>query len=96
MSAISKTTVLPVLLIHGYRLNSSVWQIWENLLRNDSIKFKAVTFVNSNDSCGSTSDHARELNKIIKDFKNETGAQINIVAHSKGGLDARVYLADTT
>lgn len=31
----------------------------------------------------------------MKDFKKETGAEkINIVAHSKGGLDARIYLAN--
>ena len=34
-------------------------------------------------------DHAKELNKIVNDFKLETGSsKINIVAHSKGGLDA--------
>jgi PGAP1-like protein len=42
-------------------------------------------------------DHARELNTIVKDFKIGTGAQkINIVGHSKGGLDARVFLANNT
>jgi triacylglycerol esterase/lipase EstA (alpha/beta hydrolase family) len=93
----SKTDPLPVLLIHGYRSNSFVWNTWEGLLRNDGIQFKAVNFINSDDECGSSADHARELNKIVKDFKRETGArQVNIVAHSKGGLDARVYLANSS
>ena len=40
-------------------------------------------------------DHAIELKKIVQKFKEATGAEkINIVAHSKGGLDARVYLAN--
>ena len=34
-------------------------------------------------------EHAIELNDIIRNFKSRTGSeQINIVAHSKGGLDA--------
>jgi triacylglycerol lipase len=42
-----------------------------------------------------TEAHATELNQIVKDFKRNTGSEkINIVAHSKGGLDARVYLAN--
>ncbi len=49
----------------------------------------------NNDSCGSAKDHAKELIKIVNDFKTDTGSpKINIVAHSKGGLDARVYLAN--
>ncbi|MFL6408395.1 MAG: esterase/lipase family protein, partial [Nitrososphaeraceae archaeon] len=32
---------------------------------------------------------------MVEDFKTNTGSEkINIVAHSKGGLDARVYLAN--
>ena len=40
-------------------------------------------------------DHAKELGQIIKEVKMKTGQdKVNIVGHSKGGLDARVYLAD--
>ena len=85
---------LPVLLIHGYLSNESVWDRWETLLENDGIVYKAVTFEND-DSCGKAKDHATELTRIIEDFKNDTRKEkINIVAHSKGGLDARVYLAN--
>jgi pimeloyl-ACP methyl ester carboxylesterase len=90
---------LPVLLIHGYASNSSVWKNWETLLKTDNIPFKAVEFKDSNetwvneDGCGRAADHAQELNDIVKEFRNSTKAEkINIVAHSKGGLDARVYL----
>jgi pimeloyl-ACP methyl ester carboxylesterase len=84
-------SILPVLLIHGYLSNASVWDRWEILLENDSIDYKTVTFEND-DPCGKAKDHATELNRIIEDFKNDT--RINIVGHSKGGLDARVYLAN--
>lgn len=85
---------LPVLLIHGYFSDASVWETWEELLRNDGITARAVTF-SLDDPCGSAEEHAGELNLLVEDFKADTGAErINIVAHSKGGLDARVYLAN--
>ena len=38
--------------------------------------------------------HAKELSKKIKGIRSQTGQhQVNIVGHSKGGVDARVYLA---
>jgi pimeloyl-ACP methyl ester carboxylesterase len=89
------THILPVILVHGYNEGSWVWSNWEHLLSQDHIPFCAVTFHNSDDECGSASDHATELGQIIQDVKHLTGkGQVNIVTHSKGGLDARVYLAN--
>jgi len=92
---------LPVLLIHGYASDASVWETWEDLLGNDNIIAQAVTFTDDpmtpidEDACGSAAAHASELNQIVEDFKTNTESEkINIVAHSKGGLDARGYLAN--
>jgi triacylglycerol esterase/lipase EstA (alpha/beta hydrolase family) len=83
---------LPVLLIHGYLSDALVWKKWEDLLKKDGIQFQSIAF-KSDDKCGTAADHAKELSNIIEDFKRRTGAnQVNIVGHSKGGLDARVYL----
>lgn len=94
------TDKLPVILIHGYLSDASVWKNWEEFLKEDGIEFETVTFKKSDDKydkCGTTSDHAKELGSIVEDFKRKTGAgQINIVGHSKGGLDARVYLSNIT
>ncbi|HET7644789.1 MAG TPA: alpha/beta fold hydrolase [Nitrososphaeraceae archaeon] len=39
----------------------------------------------------------KELSKIIVQIKEESGQnKVNIVGHSKGGVDARVYLANET
>jgi pimeloyl-ACP methyl ester carboxylesterase len=85
---------LPVLLIHGYRSTHNVWDEWEEKLGQVGISTKAVTFPR-NDECGNATDHAIQLNEIVRDFKREARAdKINIVTHSKGGLDARVYLAN--
>jgi triacylglycerol lipase len=89
------THVLPVILVHGYHEGSWMWSNWEHLLSQDHIPFCTVTFHNSDDGCGLASDHATELGQIIQEVKHLTGkGQVNIVAHSKGGLDARVYLGN--
>ncbi len=93
----SNNSKLPVLLIHGYMADASVWNKWVDLLKKDGISAYPITFKQSDDKCGSAAEHAKELSKIIGQIKDETGQnKINIVGHSKGGLDARVYLANET
>jgi pimeloyl-ACP methyl ester carboxylesterase len=83
---------LSVLLIHGYLNDASVWDDWVSDLETAGFNVKAVEF-NGNDRCGSAADHAKQLINIVEEFKASTGSdKINIVAHSKGGLDARVFL----
>ena len=89
----SEKQPLPVLLIHGYAEDAAVWKKWEDMLRKDGIQFFTVTFKDSDDKCGSAEQHAKELEKRVQDIKQQSGTQkINIVGHSKGGLDARVFL----
>jgi len=96
------SNALPVILIHGYKENSNIWSIWENLLYQNNIPYCTVSFQQSidplsdYDACGSAADHAQDLAKIVQYVKQMTGQdKVNIVGHSKGGLDARVYLANT-
>lgn len=101
----SPSHVLPVILIHGYREDSSIWRDWEGFLTSDNIPFCAISFQPSSnisydehnyDACGSAVDHAKDIVQIVQQVKNATGQdKVNIVGHSKGGLDAREYLADT-
>lgn len=87
---------LPVLLVHGYTEDAAVWKKWEDMLRKDGIQFFTVTFKDSDDKCGSAKQHAIELEKMVQVIKEQSGTQkINIVGHSKGGLDARVFLDNT-
>jgi uncharacterized alpha/beta hydrolase family protein len=92
---------LPVLLIHGYASDKSTWSKWEDLLKKDGITFYPITFYKSDDKCGSAADHAKELNLQVQQIlKNMTttgsSKQVNVVGHSKGGLDARVFLANNS
>jgi pimeloyl-ACP methyl ester carboxylesterase len=88
---------LPVVLVHGLGEDAFIWQTWESLLEEDRIPFYTITFQKSDDRCGSAIAHATELAERIQEIKRETGSErVNIVGHSKGGVDARVYLANGT
>src|SRR5215203_2600804 len=79
---------LPILLIHGYAETSSLWNSWIVWLEDDHFsKVYPITF-NNDDQCGSTEQHATELRNKVDRILSETGKEkVNIVAHSKGGLD---------
>ena len=89
---------LPVLLVHGWNqgVDGSItndWSEWAKRFNQENIPFCLVTFQQSNDACGASTDHAKELDQLVQRILNETGQkQVNIVGYSKGGLDARVYL----
>jgi pimeloyl-ACP methyl ester carboxylesterase len=84
---------LPILLIHGYNEYPSIWDSWRGWLRADNFSnVYSITF--QDDKCGSVEAHAAELNNTVNGILRNTGGEkVNIVAHSKGGLDARWYLA---
>lgn len=90
---------LPILLIHGYGENSKIWDSWIDWLRGDHFdnttsKVYLITFPND-DECGSAEQHAVDLKDIVNSILSTTHSdRVNMVAHSKGGLDARWYIAD--
>jgi len=89
------SSTLPVILVHGYNEASIIWFVWEQALESSGIQYCSVTF-HPNDFCGRASHDATELSKIVQNVKNMTQQnQVNIVAHSKGGLDARLYLSSS-
>jgi uncharacterized alpha/beta hydrolase family protein len=97
-TSISGEDPLPVVLIHGLGADASSWNVWERLLRDDGIEFHTITFQDSDDKCGTSFEHAAELDRKIREIVSSSTDydQVNIVGHSKGGLDARVYLANGT
>jgi pimeloyl-ACP methyl ester carboxylesterase len=87
----------PVLLVHGLAEDASMWKKWEELLTNDGIQYHTITFQESDDKCGPALAHAVELGKRVDEIlSSNPSGQVNIVGHSKGGIDARVYLANGT
>lgn len=76
---------LPIFLIHGYSEDSQVWNSWKGWLSHDGFSFEIPT--SKADQCGNVGDKAAELNKTIGN------REVNIVAHSQGGLVARWFVA---
>ncbi|HEU4446524.1 MAG TPA: alpha/beta fold hydrolase [Nitrososphaeraceae archaeon] len=88
---------LPVILIHGYAQDRTVWNTWVRWLGEDNFSNIHPIKFQHDDECGSAQEHAAELSVIIDRILEHTGHnQVNIVGHSKGGLDARAYLATDT
>lgn len=81
-----------------YQLNfsASVCNGWIDKLNNTGIYTEAVTFEDNPEyyTCRGSTDHASNLEPIVEDFKSLIHAdKINLVVHSKGGLDAN-FLAN--
>lgn len=87
-------TKYPILLVHGVFFRDSkkinYWgRIPKELERNG-----AVIFYGNHHSASSVADSAAELTKRMEDIITETGCgKLNIIAHSKGGLDCRYAIS---
>ncbi|MBD5513173.1 MAG: triacylglycerol lipase [Lachnospiraceae bacterium] len=87
-------TKYPVLLVHGvffrdFRFFNYWGRIPAELKRNG-----AVLFYGSQQSAASVADCGEELAARIRQIRQETGCdKVNIIAHSKGGLDSRYAIS---
>ncbi|MCM1540612.1 MAG: triacylglycerol lipase [Blautia sp.] len=86
-------TRYPILMVHGvffrdFRYFNYWGRIPKELETND-----ARIFYGNHQSAASVSDSGREIGNRILQIIRETGCEkVNIIAHSKGGLDARAAL----
>jgi triacylglycerol lipase len=88
----TKPVGLPVLLIHGYGCNSGYWHPLSQLLKRESITHYAIDM---EPVLGDIDGYALIVQRAVEAVCRETGHdQIILVAHSMGGLAARVYLRD--
>jgi len=83
------TTKYPILLVHGILVRDGFTRIWGKIpktLRANG----ADVFVGKHDALGTFEHNAHQLKKRIKEILVEAKAEkVNIIAHSKGGLDSR-------
>ena len=88
-------TKYPILFVHGVFFRDfkrvNYWgRIPKELIRNG-----AVVFYGEHSSAASIERSADELATRIRDVLQQTGCEkLNIIAHSKGGLDCRMAMAD--
>ena len=98
-----ETAWRPVLLVHGILADSSTWDkegsdiSWKDQLDSPGIANKAITLTSGANlgpikGLGSIQDNSVEIANAVSDMRQTYGVdKINIVSHSKGGLDSRHY-----
>ncbi len=83
-------TKYPILLVHGVFFRDSVRFNYWGRIPKELILNGAAVFYGNHQSAASVSDSGKELAERIKQIVAETGCEkVNIIAHSKGGLDCR-------
>ena len=83
-------TKYPLVMVHRDFRYFNYWgRVPDELTRNG-----AVVYYGNQQSAASVEDCARELDKRIRQIAAETGCEkVNVIAHSKGGLDMRYALS---
>lgn len=88
-------TRYPLLLVHGLNCRDDwIFSYWGPL--TDHLRARgAAVYLSGQDAWGSVPGNARALLRRAEDILTETGSEkLNLLAHSKGGLEAR-YLIST-
>ncbi len=81
----------PVLMVHGVGFRDLKWPLYWGRIPAVLTGTGAVLFYGQQDCWARTEDNARSIRARIRQILDETGAEkVNIIAHSKGGLDARM------
>lgn len=87
-------TKYPILLVHGVFFRDSAYFNYWGRVPAELIANGAEIYYGNHESASSVDDSARELAERIKSIVAETGCEkLNIIAHSKGGLDCRKAIA---
>ena len=83
-------TKYPLLLVHGVFFRDSKYLNYWGRIPKELEQNGAVIFYGNHQSAASIADSAQELTCRIKCLVKELGCEkVNIIAHSKGGLDCR-------
>ena len=84
----------PVLLVHGVFFRDSALLNYWGRIPAELEKNGAVIYYGNQQSAASVENSAAELAVRIKSIVEETGCEkLNIIAHSKGGLDSRYAIS---
>ena len=87
-------TKYPILLVHGVFFRDTQYFNYWGRVPKELEANGAQIFYGEHQSAASVEDSAIELNRRIKNIVSETGCEkLNIIAHSKGGLDCRYAIA---
>lgn len=91
LSDTSCETRFPIVLIHGAGFRDLKWPVYWGRIPGALERRGARVFYGLQDCWASTETNAREIVRRIDEILGETGAEkVNLIAHSKGGLEARM------
>jgi len=87
-------TKYPILLVHGVFFRDSRFFNYWGRVPAELIRNGAAVFYGEQQSAASVEDSAKELAARIRAVAEQSGTgKVNIIAHSKGGLDARLAIS---
>ncbi len=88
-------TKYPILLVHGvFFRDSNFFNYWGRIPKELELN-GATIFYGNHSSASSVCDSAAELTERIKEIAKTTGCEkVNVIAHSKGGLDCRYAISN--
>lgn len=87
-----KSPIRPVLMIHGFIADPSTWNKFTSFFSEDGNPYY-VPPANVIDGVGSIANNAVKIFEEMPKVLNKFGVdKVNMLVHSKGGLDSRLYL----
>jgi len=88
-------TRYPLVMVHGVLFRDLKYFNYWGRIPKELTRYGARVYYGNQDAVGTVEDNARDIRNKIREIQEETGCEkVNIIAHSKGGLDAR-YLITT-
>ena len=88
-------TKYPLLFVHGVFFRDSEKLNYWGRIPKELVKNGATVFYGNHESAASVAASAEELTTRIREIVTTTGCEkVNIIAHSKGGLDIRYALSE--
>lgn len=87
-------TKYPILMVHGVFFRDSEYINYWGRIPKELEQNGAIIYYGNHHSASSVAESAKELTARIKQIVSDTGCEkVNIIAHSKGGLDCRYAIA---
>ena len=81
----------PILLLHGVGFRDLKWPLYWGRIPSALSDTGAMVFYGKQDCWARVEENAKTIKARIRQILEETGSEkINIIAHSKGGLEARM------
>jgi len=88
------STRYPLLLVHGVGFRDFHYFNYWGRIPRELVLNGAKVYYGHQEAWGTVEDNARILQEKISEIKKETGCRkVNIIAHSKGGLDSRYLIS---